>query len=250
MLLQRIYTQLTRQNWTAVFVELLVVAVGIFMGLQASNWNDDRIERTLERGYLVRLHEDILASAKGIERDNEGLVEQLADQATILAALDSCEVAASNRLAVQRGIASLGFINPPRLLRRTVDDLAASGRMGIIQSDAIKEELASIVAEVEWRDNVMESILRITNHHRALIEEQVRFDVSRPLGGPEWAVAVEFDISALCSQPRNAAAISTISFYTRDRLIAFRKLAVRYRAFLPMIEDELQSRWGYTVVTE
>ena len=177
-------------------------------------------------------------------------MEQLADQATILAALDSCEVAASNRLAVQRGIASLGFINPPRLLRRTVDDLAASGRMGIIQSDAIKEELASIVAEVEWRDNVMESILRITNHHRALIEEQVRFDVSRPLGGPEWAVAVEFDISALCSQPRNAAAISTISFYTRDRLIAFRKLAVRYRAFLPMIEDELQSRWGYTVVTE
>ena len=250
MFLQRIYTQLTDQNWAAVFVELLVVAVGIFMGLQASNWNDDRIERTLERGYLVRLHEDILASAKGIERDNEALVQQLADQATILAALDSCEVTANNKVLVQRGIASLGFINPPRLLRRTVDDLAASGRIGIIQSDTIKEELASIVAEVEWRDNVMDSVLRLVDHHRTIIDEQVRYDVSTPIEGPEWAVAVNFDIGALCSQPRNAAAISAISFSTRDRLIAFRKLAERYRAFLPLIENELQSRWGYTVVTE
>jgi len=248
--LHRIYKQLTNQNWTAVFVELLVVAAGIFMGLQASNWNDDRIERTLERDYLVRLHEDMQASAGGIEQDNEFLKQQLADQATILAALDSCEASAGSSLTLQRGIASLGFINPPRFLKRTVNDLAASGRMGIIQSDSIKEELASIIAEVEWRDNVMESILRLVGEHRTLIEEQVRYDVSRPIEGPDWAVAVDVDIEALCRQPRNAAAISAISFYTRNRLVAFSKLAERYRAFLPMIEDELQSRWAYTVVAD
>jgi hypothetical protein len=136
------------------------------------------------------------------------------------------------------------------LHRRIADDLAASGRIGIIQSDAIKEELASIVAKVEYRDNVMESLLRMVNHQRVIIDGQVRFDISKSIGGPQWAVAVDFDVSALCSHPQNTAAISTISFYTRDRLIVFRKLAERYRSFLPMIEDELQSRWGYTVVRE
>jgi hypothetical protein len=75
VLLKRICTQLTDANWTAVFVELLVVAVGILMSLQAPNWNDDRIECILERDCLVCLHEDMPATAIGIERDNEGLVQ-------------------------------------------------------------------------------------------------------------------------------------------------------------------------------
>ena len=80
MFLRRLLAQLANQNWPAVIVELLVVAVGIFLGIQAANWNDDRLERKLERGYLVRLHEDILASAEGLVRDNGFLEQQLADK--------------------------------------------------------------------------------------------------------------------------------------------------------------------------
>jgi hypothetical protein len=245
MLLKRIYKNFADQNWPAVILELIVVAAGIFLGLQASNWNDDRIERELERGYLIRLYEDFLASADGLERDNKLLEQQLADQAILLTALDSCYFAADDTLAIQRGIGMLGFVNPPRLFRRTVDELAASGRFDIIQNEAIRNELASIVAEVEWRNNVMESVFRNLDHHRMIIDEQVRYDVSKPIDGAEFLVAVKFDIDDLCSQSRNAAAVSAVSYQTRDRLIAFRQLVNRYRTFLPMIDEELQSRWGY-----
>ena len=247
MLLRRLYTNLKSQNWLTVGIELLVVAVGIFMGLQASNWNDDRVERALERGYLVRLHEDILASSRGLERDNGLLEEQLSDQAIILAALDACEFSPDDKMAIQRGINALGGLNPPRLFRRTIDDLAASGRMDIIQNAQIKTKLAELVEEVEFRDRVTESIFRIVEHHRQVIEGQVRYDVSKPLGGHSWVVAVDFDIQKLCDESKNAAAVSAISFQTRDRLIAYGQLLDRYRNFLPLIENELQSRWDYIV---
>ena len=247
MFLRRMLAQLANQNWPAVIVELLVVAVGIFLGIQAANWNDDRLERKLERGYLVRLHEDILASAEGLVRDNGFLEQQLADQALLLEALDSCHLSAENEHAVQRGIGTLGYVNSPRLFRRTIDELAASGRMNIIQNDEIREELAAIVAEVEWRDGVMESVFRNLDYHRVRFDEQVRYNLSKPLEGTNSGTAVEFDIEALCANPRNAAALSAIGLHSRERLLAFEKLVEQYRAFLPLVERELEARWGHVV---
>lgn len=250
MLLRRVWIRLANENWPAVIIELFVVAVGIFLGIQASNWNDDRAERELERGYLIRLHEDMLASAIGLELDNEFLEQQLSDQETVLAALDSCKLAAEDNLAMQRGLGTLGYLNSPRLFRRTFDELAASGRMDIIQNDKIKAELARIVAEVEWRESVMGSVFRQVDYHRVRFDEQVKYDTSRPLKGSTSAVTVEFDLQLLCKLPRNAAALSAISLQTRDRLIAFRDLLDQYRNFLPLVESELEMRWNHVVDRE
>ena len=190
------------------------------------------------------------ASARGLERDNELLDEQLSDQAILLAALDACEFSLDDQLAIQRGINALGWLNPPRLFRRTIDDLAASGRMDIIQSARIKTELAGLVEEVEFRNKVTESIFRTVEHHRQVIDGQVRYDVSKPLGGRSWAVAVDFDIQTLCDEPQNAAAVSSISFQTRERLFAYRNLLDRYQNFLPLLENELRSRWSNSIGEE
>ena len=50
-LLRRLATSLRHRDWASVGIELFVVAIGIFLGLQAANWNDDRLERVLERDY-------------------------------------------------------------------------------------------------------------------------------------------------------------------------------------------------------
>lgn len=247
MLLRRVTEHVKAQNWTAVSLDFVIVVIGVFVGLQVSSWNDERVERHQERGYLIRLHEDILASANGIDADNTFLKLQLSDQERILTALDACDVDEDDQRAIQRGINSLGFLNAPNFFRRTYDELSASGRMDIIHSDKIKAELAGIVADVEFREKVAESVFRLVEHHRFIIEEQVRYDLSRPVEGSEYEVAVDYDLQQLCKQPKNAAAISAISFYTRDRLNAFSELHHRYSSFLPVLENELLSRWGYDV---
>jgi hypothetical protein len=45
MILHRIKESLKRQDWTAVTLELAIVMIGVFIGTQVSNWNQERIEK-------------------------------------------------------------------------------------------------------------------------------------------------------------------------------------------------------------
>jgi len=127
------------------------------------------------------------------------------------------------------------------------EELTASGRVDIIQNDAIKAEIARIVAQVKWRQKIQESVFRILEHYRFIIEEQVQYDLSRPIGDSPNLLYLNYDLLSLCEQPRNAAAVSAISFHSRESLDATSNIHQIYVAFLPMLEKELLSRWGYDV---
>ena len=55
MFLRRIIEHLKTQNWTAVGLELGIVIVGVFIGTQVSNWNQERIERRETQRLLLEL---------------------------------------------------------------------------------------------------------------------------------------------------------------------------------------------------
>lgn len=59
MILRRIAQRLKQHDWTAVAIELAMVIVGVFIGIQVSNWNESRKEHSLEATYMNRIAEDI-----------------------------------------------------------------------------------------------------------------------------------------------------------------------------------------------
>ncbi|MEQ9317190.1 MAG: hypothetical protein RLN72_15155 [Henriciella sp.] len=42
MILQRLATSIRKQDWFTVLIETLIVVLGVFLGLQLGNWNEDR----------------------------------------------------------------------------------------------------------------------------------------------------------------------------------------------------------------
>ena len=50
MVIHRIREHVAHHNWFAVAVDLAIVVVGVFLGTQANNWNQDRIDRVDEIG--------------------------------------------------------------------------------------------------------------------------------------------------------------------------------------------------------
>ena len=44
MLLRRITKHIKKENWFAVFLDFLIVVVGVYIGIQVANWNDARID--------------------------------------------------------------------------------------------------------------------------------------------------------------------------------------------------------------
>lgn len=70
MFLRRIVEHLKTQNWTAVGIELLIVIIGVFIGAQASNWNEARKVRAGEREYLQRLADQMAADTAEMHGKN------------------------------------------------------------------------------------------------------------------------------------------------------------------------------------
>lgn len=68
MLLRRVREHVVAYNWFAVAIDLAIVILGVFLGIQVSNWNEARIERTQGESYRARLIEDL--------RSNEADMQQ------------------------------------------------------------------------------------------------------------------------------------------------------------------------------
>ena len=62
--LQRLVQALREREWSAIAIDFIIVVVGVFLGLQVDNWNQDRNDRSRAQAYLLRLHNDL---ASGIE---------------------------------------------------------------------------------------------------------------------------------------------------------------------------------------
>ena len=75
MILSRVIEHMKKQHWTAIAIDFFIVVFGVFIGIQLGNWNEARVERAKESGYLVRLHEDMQQSIVTLER-TIGLLER------------------------------------------------------------------------------------------------------------------------------------------------------------------------------
>lgn len=59
MVIGRIREHVTTHNWFAVAVDVGIVVLGVFLGTQVSNWNDDRVEERKAADYRERLIEEL-----------------------------------------------------------------------------------------------------------------------------------------------------------------------------------------------
>ena len=71
MILQSLARNLRQQNWLSLFIELIIVIVGIFVGLQVSSWNSSRQDDAIEKIYLHRLLNDMEESIIGQDEQIE-----------------------------------------------------------------------------------------------------------------------------------------------------------------------------------
>lgn len=60
MILQRMAENLRAHSWGTALIEVLIVVIGIFIGLQVDDWNKTRKDREDEEIFLKSLHEDVL----------------------------------------------------------------------------------------------------------------------------------------------------------------------------------------------
>jgi len=67
MILRRVVEHFRKQEWTAIFLDFVIVVMGVFVGLQVSNANDARKDRVRENVFLSALEKDLRSDITEIE---------------------------------------------------------------------------------------------------------------------------------------------------------------------------------------
>jgi hypothetical protein len=87
-MIRRIRTHAARQDWFAVVVDLAIVVIGVYLGIQASNWNQGRQDRAVVR----ELRAQLIANLRANEDDLRARSHYYAQvQAHAMAALQAVE---------------------------------------------------------------------------------------------------------------------------------------------------------------
>ena len=66
-MIRRLAIRLRNQDWVPFGIELLILFIGVFLGLQADNWNKERIINQTVKVYYDRLLDDINANTRDLK---------------------------------------------------------------------------------------------------------------------------------------------------------------------------------------
>lgn len=141
MLVRRISKHVKEQNWFAVWLDLAMVVLGVFIGLQVHNWNEARIAQQTGRDYYARLVEDLRAEES--TRVARIAYYQLTKQHGLaaLSALEQADETLGEQFLVDAYQATQIWNYTPH--RTTYDELLSVGITNAISNVAFRNRLAN-----------------------------------------------------------------------------------------------------------
>jgi hypothetical protein len=144
LILRRLGDAFARQDWFVVLIELIVLVLGIFIGLQVDDWNQARKDRKDETRFLEALHEDILLAEQLSSRVRE---RRLNNQEIILSANEVLFGRAGRGGLTDeecRALGSANYFNISVAGLPAVEELIATGRLGIIRNVELRSALIGL----------------------------------------------------------------------------------------------------------
>lgn len=172
MAIRRFRDHVADQNWFAVLIDIGIVVVGVFLGIQASNWNAARIERGELSAYRAQIVGDLIAN-------EQELAERLRYYRSVrnhaLAAMEAIEGSIPRDEAFLVNLYQATQVSPIRMERSAYDEMLASGMAKSVGDPAIRRRLSAYYAGT---DRLEEATIYSTGY-RDWIRREMAMPVQR-----------------------------------------------------------------------
>lgn len=141
---RRIADHLKNPDWPTVTLEFILVVLGIFLALQADNWNEQRKDEADARLFVERMHRDILLAETLTDRLRErrlAVRQSLIEASNVLFDREgSQELTDAQCFAI--GVSAFFNINISEF--PVLAELIATGRMSIVDDDDLRASLVGL----------------------------------------------------------------------------------------------------------
>lgn len=136
MLLRSVTKHVNEQNWFAVFLDLMIVVIGVFIGIEVSNWNADRAGDKKAQVLIKRLYGDLIndSDVMNILLNYHAVVRNYA--ITAIDGFNGKKTVNDEQFVIAAYQASQ--IAGPWGYRSTYNELLSTGHFDLIKSDELK----------------------------------------------------------------------------------------------------------------
>jgi hypothetical protein len=138
MVVRRFRHHVETHNWFAVAVDLLIVVVGVFLGAQATNWNERRVEHDQSVSYRTRLIDELDFNAGQFAQQRAYYQQVRGHALAVKAALGEPETAKGQNFLVDAYQSTQIDITPGK--RFIYDEMVSSGLVDRLGSEKVQAQ--------------------------------------------------------------------------------------------------------------
>ena len=153
MILRRLTEHVKAQNWFAVALDFLIVVLGVFVATQVANWNAARIERELERAYLVRLHEEVSIMITEQESERAQVVaraQRLDEVAAYFEAYGTPGATSLETVGEQcSAVVSSHIFSSDIILPPTISELISTGQILLVSNQELRMRIVRFAQAID-----------------------------------------------------------------------------------------------------
>jgi len=205
MLLRRITKHVTDQNWFAVFIDFLIVVIGVFIGIQVANWNESLRTQQRALNYHERLTQEMTINRKTLLKRQDSYAQQIKYGQF---ALNNSSTAITDESAwpLIRAYFQASHAFSITQQRGTYDEIISSGDLALLKD----QDLINMLSEFYTFSGM--SAIQIIPSYRENVRRIIPFDLQRYFQAKCYQVIIP-DIHLLldCPPPENADNLSKLA---------------------------------------
>jgi Family of unknown function (DUF6090) len=176
MILRRVIQHVKKQEWTAIGIDFLIVVLGVFVGIQVSNWNAEREISKKSAVFTERLKADLREEAWGYEFLISYNRDILANAERVLSVMAGEAEMSDEQFVISAYRASQYKYNVRK--RSTYDEMISTGSIDLISDQTLRNTAVEI-----YTSTLFDEISRDgqKSEYREVFRRAVSKDVQRAL---------------------------------------------------------------------
>lgn len=174
MLLRRLSEDLKSQSWLAVCLDLAIVILGIFLGLQVSEWYEGRQEFALEASILERLRSEFEEQSKKASEAVRFHQEEVLALEVVNQSLKARELNPADEPQFREALQdAMSYDLGPRR-SGTYIEVLSNGQLRLIRNRELRAALSEFDDKVWKADSLLSGFQLNQRKHEAIISQYVK----------------------------------------------------------------------------
>lgn len=145
MILRRVIEHVRHQEWTAIWIDLVIVVVGVFIGIQVANWNEARADRAAYEAALGRLDAEIDTNLAYLAAFDLDIEDSLGTGSRALTVLQSCVDSEENLRIVDAGLDRIRGTSGLHPRRIALEELTSNPRLLAQQTPGERQRFSDLL---------------------------------------------------------------------------------------------------------